>query len=99
MIQGKDGQKVVAIISGNAYSKGMEVWNPRTKSVELVANEIPPEQQYGFAWGQLLTIKEGTELMLYGGINWLDRESRGGIWKYIVSENSWTRYLLPFIPL
>ncbi len=92
MIQGKDDQKVVAIISGSE-SKGMEIWNPRTNSVELVADEIPPEKDLkaAFYGGQLLTIKGGTEFIFYGGGAWDTGETNNGIWKYVVSENSWTR--------
>ncbi len=92
MIQGKDGQKVVVIVGGK-FSKGMEVWNPRAKSVDLVADEIPPEKGLinAIHRGQLLTIKGGTEFIFYGGGNWDLGIAHDGIWKYIVSENSWTR--------
>jgi hypothetical protein len=75
----------------------MEIWNPRTKSVELVADEIPPEKdcEYWLAWGELLTIKGGTEFIFYGGGGWdsppLD------IWKYDASNGSWARYFFNLI--
>ncbi len=70
----------------------MEIWNPRTKTGELLWVEIPPEQgeKYGCESSVLVTIKGGREFIFYGGrcgsIN-------NGIWKYIVTGNSWTRYL------
>ncbi len=90
LIKGKDGQNVVAIIGGAFGSMGMELWNPTTKTVELLWDEIPAEEgaTNGLEESELVTIKGGTEFILYGGWNGKDQ---GGIWKYIVAENSWTR--------
>ena len=84
----KDGEKVVAIIGG--VEKGMEIWNPRTKTVDLLWDEIPADEGelFGLGFSELVTIKGGTEFILYGGNN---GATQYGIWKYIVAENSWTR--------
>ena len=85
------GQQVVAIIGGvGSTQKGMEVWNPATKTVDLLWDEIPAEQgaTEGLRFSELVTIKGGTEFVLYGGNN---GKYQDGIWKYIVAENSWTR--------
>ena len=88
LIIGKDGPPVVAITGG--VEKGMEVWNPATKTVELLWDEIPAEEgaSYGLFESELVTIKGGTEFVLYGGHNGAFQD---GIWKYLVAENSWTR--------
>ena len=91
LINGKDGQPVVAIVGGAGPSqKGMEIWNPRTKTVELLWEEIPPEVggEYGLRESELVVIKGGTEFFLYGVWN---GNYQDGIWKYVVAENSWTR--------
>ena len=36
-------QGEVYIAGGYGSSKGMEVWNPATGTVELISNELPPE--------------------------------------------------------
>ena len=83
-----DGQQVIAIIGGQ--QRGMEIWNPRTKTVELLWDIIPPEEggTTGLWESELVTINGGTEIILYGGYN---GKYQAGIWKYIVSENRWTR--------
>ncbi len=86
---GKDGQPVVAIVGGQE-SKGMEVWNPSTKTVKKIWDEVPAEQgaTEGLRLSELVTIKGGTEFLLYGGWN---GSPPNGIWKYAVAENKWTR--------
>ena len=79
------------IVGGlGASQKGMEVWNPRTKTVDLLWDEIPAEEgsEFGLEQSELVTVKGGTECILYGG--WTG-SSKTGIWKYVVAENSWTR--------
>ena len=49
----KDGRPVVAIVGG--IRRGMELWNPQTKTVELLWDVIPPEESgtqglEGFKW-------------------------------------------------
>ncbi len=68
----------------------MEIWNPRTKTVENITDILPAEQgaKKGLQLSELVTIKGGTEFILYGGYN---GEDQSGIWKYAVAENSWTR--------
>ena len=89
LIKGNDGQNIVAIIGG-VGQKGMEIWNPRTKTVEKITDEIPAEQgaTQGLRFSELVTIKGGTEFILYGGMN---EVYQSGIWKYAVAENKWTR--------
>jgi len=95
LIKGKDGLPIVAIIGGD--EKGMELWNPQTREVELLWNEIPPEVggSYGLSLAEILPINDGTELILYGGSLW--RSYKDEIWKYTVETNSWTKYWNYFI--
>ena len=57
----------VAIAGGS--SQGMEVWNPADNSVRNVTAQLPIEEgdSTGLDYAQLLPIKNGTELLLYGG--------------------------------
>jgi len=94
---GKDGKPVVAIIGGfEANQKGMEVWNPRAKTVELLWDVIPPEEgaTYGLVYSEMVTIKGGAEFILYGG--W-QGSYQDGIWKYVVANNTWERYFLFYL--
>ena len=94
---GKDGKPVVAIIGGSYISnqKGMEVWNPRAKTVELLWDAIPPEEggNYGLSFSEMVTIKGGTEFILYGG--W-QGSYQDAIWKYVFANNTWERYIFSF---
>jgi len=71
----------------------MELWNPRTREVLLLWEEIPPEID-GDSWGlrkaEILPINDGSELILYGGF---DGSSTNEIWKYTLETNSWSKYL------
>ena len=91
----KDGQPVVAIIGGS--QKGMELWNPRTKTVELLWDVTPPEEggTYGLEGGSMIILKGGQELLLYGGYH--GSSVQDGIWKYITANNTWTRYPILFL--
>ena len=53
LITGKDGLPVVAIIGGQ--ESGMEIWNPRLKTVELLWDAIPPEE--GGEYGKKFLVK------------------------------------------
>ena len=88
LIKDKDGTVKVAIVGGN--SKGMEFWNPSDGTVELVANEIPPEDgsSIGLTYSQVLPINEGSEFLLYSGYKVSHHK---GIWRYNVAENSWKK--------
>jgi len=92
LIKAKDGSPVVAIIGGYP-NKGMELWNPQTREVELLWEEIPPEVggPVGLRFAEVLPIKDGSEMILYGG----DTGStvKDEIWKYTVETNSWTKYI------
>ncbi len=81
----------MAIIGG--YQKGMEIWNPQTKTVELLWDVIPPEEMglIGLVDSHMVTLKGGQELLLYGG---LQGSYQDGIWQYISASNSWKRYSL-----
>jgi len=89
LIKGKDGSPVVAIIGG--VQTGMELWNTKTGKVELLWEEIPPEVGGlgGLRYAEMLPIKNGSELIVYGGI---DRSDSDEIWKYSVENNNWTKY-------
>ncbi len=97
MVQGKDGQTVVVVIGG--HEKGMEIWNLKAKTVELLWDEIPPEKGLtsSLDTSEIVTINKGTEFLLYGGKDLTTDAAQDGIWKYIVSENSWERYVLTFM--
>ena len=86
---GSDGLPVVAIIGGQ--EKGMEVWNPRSLTIENLWNEIPAEEgaATGLSFGGMIPVKDGSEFMYYGGYKGSHHK---GLWKYVVAQNSWTRY-------
>jgi len=90
LIKAKDGNPVVAVIGG-VYEKGMELWNPKTREVELLWDEIPPEEggSGGLEFAEMLPINDGSELILYGGYHGSFKDD---IWKYNVATNSWTKY-------
>jgi hypothetical protein len=97
LIMGKDGELLVAIIGG--IQKGMEVWNPWTKAVELLSDVIPPEQDgiIGLTGSKMVSPKRGQEIILYGGFHgssYLD-----GIWKYYASNDTWERYFPLSLPI
>jgi hypothetical protein len=54
-----------------------------TKEVKMVTPILPPEATYrvGYPNLELLAIRDGTELLLYG--------DNSNIWKYSVAKNSW----------
>jgi len=89
LIKAEDGSPVVAIIGG--FETGMEVWNPQTRQVELLWEEIPPEvgESYGLRYAEILPVNDGSELILYGGDTGSTTDE---IWKYNVETNRWTRY-------
>jgi hypothetical protein len=89
LIPDKDGQPVVAIVGG--VEKGMELWNPRTHTVELLWDEIPPEEggREGLRGSGLVPLSGGEEFILYGGYQ---GSIQRDIWKYISSNNTWIRY-------
>ena len=88
LVKGVDGFPRVAILGGT--SKGMEFWNPIDDSVEMVSEELPQEEgsTMGLIHTQIIPVKEGSELMLYGGFKGSHLKE---IWNYNVAENSWTR--------
>ena len=88
LVKGVDGFPRVAILGGS--SKGMEFWNPVDDSVEIVSGELPQEEgsTMGLIHTQIIPVKEGSELMLYGGFKGSHLKE---IWNYNVAENSWTR--------
>ncbi len=95
----KDGQPVVTIIGG--VEGGMELWNPQTKTVELLWDVIPPEDggTSGLFASEIVILKGGQELLLYGGYHGSDPSGtyHNGIWKYISANNTWTRYPIHFL--
>ncbi len=91
MIMDKDGQPVVVIMGGSGPStKGMDVWNPGTKTVKLLWDIIPPEEggTQGLQGSQMVILKGGREFILYGG---LQGSYQDGIWKYTSVNNTWRR--------
>ncbi len=91
LILDKDGQPVVAIIGGT--QRGMEIWNPYKKTVELLWEAIPPEEggSPGLENMYMVTLKGRQEFLLYGGY---DGSIQDGIWQYISASNTWKRYSL-----
>jgi hypothetical protein len=96
LITGTDGLPVVAIIGG--FQRGMEIWNPRFKTVELLWDVIPPEEggTQGLAASAMVVLKYGKEILLYGGNQGSYQDS---IWKYMSADNTWERYLFILILL
>jgi len=90
LIKAKDGNPVVAIIGGYP-EKGMELWNPKTGEVELLWDEIPPEEggSTGLQYAEMLPVNDGSDFILYGGAT---PSYKDDIWKYNVETNSWTKY-------
>jgi len=90
LIKGKDGFPVVAIVGG-VEVQGMELWNPQTREVKLLWEEIPPElgAANGFFSSDMLLINGGSELILYGGRTGSYKDE---IWKYTMETNNWTVY-------
>jgi len=88
LINDKDGNKVIAIVGG--IEKGMELWYPGTSEIQLLWNEIPPENDSptGLRDAELITIDQGSEFLVYGGYN---GNSSNGIWKYTVVNNTWEK--------
>ena len=88
IIRANDGFPRVAIVGGT--SKGMEFWNPIDGTVELISGELPPEEgaTEGLSYGQMIPIKDGSEFMFYGGFKGSHHK---GIWKHVISANSWAR--------
>ena len=88
VIKGTDGFSRVAVIGGE--SKGMEIWNPNDGTIEMVTDELPLEETStkGIMHSEALAINEGSEVLLFGGNKGSDHQ---GIWKYSVTENTWTR--------
>ncbi len=93
LMMDKDGQPVVTIIGGD--QRGMELWNPQTKTVELLWDVIPPEEggEYSLYASEIVIMKGGQEFLLYGGYQ---GSSQDRIWKYITAKNIWTRYPIHF---
>jgi len=90
LIKSKDGSPVVAIVGGR--EKGMELWNPQTREVKLLWDEIPPEvdELSGLEYAEMLPINDGSELIFYGGAT---GSTSNEIWKYTIETNSWTKYI------
>jgi len=86
---GKDGFSVVAIIGGE--EKGMEIWNPRTSTVELLWDEIPPETggTRGLGSAEMIPTSGGLDFILYGGSHEVGPKS--DIWKYTAAGNKWDK--------
>ncbi len=82
----------------SSNEKGMEIWNPKSKTVELLWDDIPPEQNgtTGLEDSRVVTLRGGRELLLYGGYQ---GSSQDGIWKYVPADNTWKRYNLSFLQL
>ncbi len=90
IVKNKNGDTLVAIIGG-ANSPGMEVWNPMDGSVNILSRKIPSEvgKFSGLVSSQVISVNGGKELILYGGF--VSGSYKGGIWKYNVEANSWTK--------
>lgn len=87
---GKDGSPLVAIIGGY-HEMGMEVWDPRTSKVDKLVLNIPIKdaETFGIMDGAMVTVKGGSEFIYYGGYG--SGETQDSVWRYVVSENRWTR--------
>ena len=88
-MHGKNGIPKVVILGGS--EKGMDLWNPATKSVEKIWDEIPPEENSSRGLGDIsfVVVNGGSDLIYYGGF---DGKNIYGIWKYSLNQNTWTKY-------
>lgn len=81
----KKGEKVLAI-AGGFNAPGLEVWNPADDSVTMMTPDFPPESVDSLDRPQMISVKDGTELIYYRATNYLEER---GIWKYFQSNNTW----------
>jgi hypothetical protein len=71
---------------------GTEIWNPLDGTVQLASDDFPPLVGFGSSHSKLVPIKDGSELLLYGG--YFGSLQQDGIWKFSTSYiyNSWTKF-------
>ena len=90
LVKNKNGDRLVVIIGGG-NSAGMEVWNPMDGTINILSKKIPSEvgKFSGLVSSQVISVNGGKELILYGGF--VSGTYKGGIWRYSVEANSWTK--------
>ena len=90
LLKGVNGEHLVAVAGGQ--SDGTEIWNPLDGSVKLVSDDFPPLTNSSICNSKLVPIKDGSELLLYGGCH--GNVVQNGIWKFSSSfgYNSWSEF-------
>ena len=89
LMTSQNGEQVIVVAGGiHVNSKGMEMWNPNDHTVTLLATLLPNESEksLGLNHAQLVPIKGGSEMLMYGG--W-QGDYQDGIWKFNLAEGSW----------
>ncbi len=90
LLKGEHGENLVAVAGGQ--SDGTEVWNSQDGTVQLVSDNFPPLTNSSICDSKLVPIKDGSELLLYGGCH--GDITQDGIWKFSSSYSytSWSEF-------
>ena len=90
----------MAVTAGgdSTESQGMEEFNYWNGSVRIVTPILPHEvgSTTGLRRAKMISINEGKELLVYGGIT--SNTIFSGIWKYSVKDDIWSKIGKMFIP-
>ena len=86
LLKGENGESLVAVASG--LSAGLEVWNPVDGSVKNLTLDFPLASE-GSRTPKMISIGDGSELIFYESI--FTGDPIKGIWKYHLSNNTWTK--------
>jgi hypothetical protein len=74
-------------------TKGMELWNPSSETVETISDEIPPEEgseSEGLQESQIVAINGRSEFLLYGGV--VNGQNHSDvIWRFTLETKAWQK--------
>ena len=87
LLKGANGEKIVAIAGGN--SAGMEGWNPDDGTQKVFSSDFPPLNGDNRT-PKMLSVNGNSELIYYDTLRG-DYIPDKGIWKFNLSNNSWTQ--------
>ena len=80
MLNGKNGEKLVALAIEGGYSPKLAVWNPNNGLIEAVLSSFP-------AVTGMVSVNRGEELIVYQNYgSW----GGDGIYKYVRTDNFYT---------
>ena len=91
LMRNSNGDPLVAIAGGlHRDGKGLEIWSPTEGTVKLASKFLPTEtpSSFGLNHAQLVPIKGGTELLLYGGYQ---GQYQNAVWKFSEKDSSWAK--------